>query len=159
MFKRYSTVSSLIIFFMPSLLFSSALNFNMQTYNSSLIFSPGLSIFLISATGVFVFVHALFLFETRFIETYKNEECYMGSSPIESKSILFVLTVVFVIGWGIPILAVPQGIYGLPILIVAFLVQISCFRNWDNFPLKPLYFLKLFQALLLVLYTTGFLAF
>lgn len=44
-------------------------------------------------------------------------------------------------------------------MICMVLFHIWCFRNWNNFPSKIAYFIKLFIALFLLLYISAFLVF
>ena len=83
----------------------------------------------------------------------------MGSSPLETRSILYILSPLFLIGWGIPLLSRGIGIFVLPAMLATILFHIWCFRNWNNFPSKVSYFIKLFIAIFLFFYIGAFLAF
>lgn len=69
------------------------------------------------------------------------------------------MPILCLITWGIPLLYRGSGIYVLPIMIVMMLYHIWSFRNWNNFPSKVAYFIKLFEAIFLMLYISGFLLF
>lgn len=59
----------------------------------------------------------------------------------------------------IQLLGLIPGIYCLPIMIVVVLWYISHFRNWDNFPNKILYFVKLFYGLFVLFFSISYLVF
>lgn len=78
--KKYSTITNTLLCLLPSFLFCSIVDFRMQQFNPSSYFTLTIAILMLAFSCIYVFVHAMALYNTQFDDTFKNEDCYFGSS-------------------------------------------------------------------------------
>ena len=157
--KRYATSANIIVCFMPSLLLAASVNFNMQSFTTSVSFSVGISAVVIAIACIFVFFHGIILLSTQFSEEHKTEECYLGSSSLEPKSVLYVLSILLIATWTIPMLCFVHPVAATVMIICLLLWHIKFFRNWDSFPSKIYFFVRLFYCVCLLIVASSFLIF
>ena len=114
---------------------------------------------LITFFCIFVFVHSLILYSTQIYEEYLNEDCYMGTSAQEPKSVLYIISILIVYTWTTPLIALAPGYVSLSLVMLVLLWNIFFFKNWSFFTNKGLFFIKLFISVMFLLYVAGFLLF
>lgn len=78
--KRYSTFSNTLLLFLPSFLFCCINDLRVQAFNPSSYVTISISLLLLAFSCVFLFVHCTLLHNTQFNDSFKNEDCYFGSS-------------------------------------------------------------------------------
>lgn len=157
--KKYSTLANTLLCLLPSFLFCSILDYRQQEFNPASYTTLAIAFLVLAFSCIFIFVHAMILYNTQFNDGYKNEDCYFGASILEPRSITYILSLLLMCVCGIPLLGLLGGIYCLPLLMVVTLWNIAHFRFWDNFPNKILYFIKLAYSVAFLFFCASFLVF
>lgn len=70
--KRYSTLTNIVLCFLPSFQFCAIMDFRMQRFNPTSYVTLSISLLMLAFSCIYVFIHSLILYLTQFNDEYKN---------------------------------------------------------------------------------------